>query len=633
MQEPQPLHPARAQAGVAVLWVLMTIALLSMILLAYSRMTLTQIRLSSSDVNQTRGYHAAEGGINLRADSIRAKFIGSQRPSGSGPSTTSPCTSGNMGSGDMTCQPLTIGERTVMTYVQDITNPSSGEVGTVSVGEPNEGLTYLQYSYRIRSESRSPRTGNPEARLEVLMQSRLIPLFQFAAFYNRDLELHPGPAMTLNGRVHTNANLYLNANNSLSITGTVTAAGDAYHKGKDGRGCQGAVKINNTSVGCNVDPLTKELAQPFNGRFSSRASTLNVPGADYSLLPKTGAKLWDRADVRIVAVQTSAPVSYTASATFSAWSIPTGVTCESTTSTSPNWHATCYKPGAYIYEVRNADGSVNNAATSALQAGNIMSLSRWWDGRERRYYDLINVDQAKLFEIINTSAKFRNPDGGVLRADDATDNGMAWHLSVDDKAIAGNDQTNNGSKVVRNYAFRIGKASGDAASLGPTSGTRPKGLTITSNQPVYTWGNYNTTNKIPASIISDAMNILSGNAPANMNQTGVPGSGPAASATSVNAAFISGIDDTIPGSGPGYNGGLQNYPRFHENWSNITFTYRGSFVSMNNSMHTSGGQNQTRYSAPNRDWNFDTDFLDAAKLPPLTPHFIYLRQLNFAREY
>ena len=54
---------------------------------------------------------------------------------------------------------------------------------------------------------------------------------------------------------------------------------------------------------------------------------------------------------------------------------------------------------------------------------------------------------------------------------------------------------------------------------------------------------------------------------------------------------------------------------------------------MNNSMHTSGGQNQTRYSAPNRDWNFDTDFLDAAKLPPLTPHFIYLRQLNFAREY
>lgn len=632
MQETRPLHPARAQAGVAVLWVLMTIALLSMILLAYSRMTLTQIRLSSSDVNQTRGYHAAEGGINLRADSIRAKFIGSQRPSGSGPSNASPCTSGNMGSGDMTCQPLTISERTVMTYVQDITNPSSGEVGTVSVGEPNEGLTYLQYTYRIRSESRSPRTGNPEARLEVLMQSRLIPLFQFAAFYNRDLELHPGPPMTLNGRVHTNANLYLNANNSLSITGTVTAAGDAYHKGKDGRGCQGTVKINNTSVGCNVDPLTKALAQPFNGRFSSRASTLNVPGADYSLVPKTGAKLWDRADVRIVARQTSAPVNY-AGATFSSTNIPSGASCESTTSTSPNWHATCYKPGTYIYEVRNADGSVNSDATSALQAGGIMSLSRWWDGRERRYYDLINVDETKLFEIINTSAKFRNPDGGVLRADDATDNGMAWHLSVDDKAIAGNDQTNNGSKVVRNYAFRIGKASGDAASLGPTSGAKPKGLTITSNQPVYTWGNYNTTNKIPASIISDAMNILSGNAPANMNQTGVPGSGPAASATSVNAAFISGIDDTIPGSGPGYNGGLQNYPRFHENWSDITFTYRGSFVSMNNSMHTSGGQNQTRYSAPNRDWNFDTDFLDAAKLPPLTPHFIYLRQLNFAREY
>jgi hypothetical protein len=30
-----------------------------------------------------------------------------------------------------------------------------------------------------------------------------------------------------------------------------------------------------------------------------------------------------------------------------------------------------------------------------------------------------------------------------------------------------------------------------------------------------------------------------------------------------------------------YNGGLENYPRFHENWSGVTLIYRGSFVSLN----------------------------------------------------
>ena len=95
--------------------------------------------------------------------------------------------------------------------------------------------------------------------------------------------------------------------------------------------------------------------------------------------------------------------------------------------------------------------------------------------------------------------------------------------------------------------------------------------------------------------------------------------------TTVNAAFLAGTDSTggPGGEGPGgqdagdYNGGLENYPRFHEDWSGETLTYRGSFVSLNQPRHVDGHWSSQSYSPPIRDWGYDTDFNDAAKLPPL----------------
>lgn len=55
-----------------------------------------------------------------------------------------------------------------------------------------------------------------------------IPLYQFAIFYEGDLELHPGPAMDVRGRVHTNQDLYLSAVNDLKIHERVTTAGYFY---------------------------------------------------------------------------------------------------------------------------------------------------------------------------------------------------------------------------------------------------------------------------------------------------------------------------------------------------------------------------------------------------------------------
>ena len=71
--------------------------------------------------------------------------------------------------------------------------------------------------------------------LQMNFRSRVVPLFQFAAFYDGDLEMNSSSNMTLGGRVHTNANFYVrpvasDANVSTTFLSSITAKGDIYNR-------------------------------------------------------------------------------------------------------------------------------------------------------------------------------------------------------------------------------------------------------------------------------------------------------------------------------------------------------------------------------------------------------------------
>jgi hypothetical protein len=142
-----------------------------------------------------------------------------------------------------------------------------------------------------------------------------------------------------------------------------------------------------------------------------------------------------------------------------------------------------------------------------------------------------------------------------------------------------------------------------------TSVTAPK------KTPSADRGTTNTLSTRPASIVADAVTILS---PAWKDANSGSGIGSRVAAnTTVNAAIISGITQS---NGASYSGGVENFPRFLENWAAKTFTYNGSMVAMYPSRYATapwGGADV--YSPPNRNWAFDRNFLDATKLPPATP--------------
>ena len=157
-----------------------------------------------------------------------------------------------------------------------------------------------------------------------------------------------------------------------------------------------------------------------------------------------------------------------------------------------------------------------------------------------------------------------------------------------------------------------------------------RGLTVATARPLYVLGHYNQTNVAnlgktntittrPASLLADAITILSENW-TDGNSSAAVASRVAAS-TTVNAALLTGVVETKLGK---YSGGMENFPRFLETWgaANV-LTYNGSMVRMFPSLYATNAWGKANvYAPPKRDWAFDLNFNDANKLPPLTPSLV-----------
>ena len=150
-------------------------------------------------------------------------------------------------------------------------------------------------------------------------------------------------------------------------------------------------------------------------------------------------------------------------------------------------------------------------------------------------------------------------------------------------------------------------------------------ITIATKHPLYVQRNFDVGGGMAAALGGDAIYILS-NAWNDNDHQAATVLKPNASSTTVYAAILAGHAETpcdhhTPGCGvtSPYGGGLENFPRFLERWSNKTFTYRGSLVSLHFAVQADGAWNGGYYSPPARDWEFDTRFEDPANLPPGTP--------------
>jgi hypothetical protein len=252
---------------------------------------------------------------------------------------------------------------------------------------------------------------------------------------------------------------------------------------------------------------------------------------------------------------------------------------------------------------------VTNAVTGAKSYSFVANVS-FYDYRERKQVQATQLDVGKLGTWIKNSG----PAGGAGLETLA----QVFGKNLDSVYVL-NRQAGAGLPAVRVV---------NGATL-PDSG-----LTVATARPIYVQGHYNLNNgdttpgqantslTKPAALMGDSITILSGNWSDSYN-SGMGLSGRNAVNTTVNAAFLTGIVESGRDSlgNPHYSGGVENLPRFLENWSGRTFTYNGSMVVMFPSRYATNYWQSTGiyYNPPARRWAFDLNFLDQNRLPPLAP--------------
>jgi len=96
--------------------------------------------------------------------------------------------------------------------------------------DTQKGKRVFQRSVEVYGKGVSEATlGRREVFCAQVLAVRDAPLFSHAIFYNMDLEFHPGPRMDMNGPVHSNGDIYVQAIDRLRFFSTLMANGDFYH--------------------------------------------------------------------------------------------------------------------------------------------------------------------------------------------------------------------------------------------------------------------------------------------------------------------------------------------------------------------------------------------------------------------
>jgi Tfp pilus assembly protein PilX len=264
------------------------------------------------------------------------------------------------------------------------------------------------------------------------------------------------------------------------------------------------------------------------------------------------------------------------------------------------------------------------------------------------------------------------PDPAALAGSYGTDiNKRALTVAAWTNLVGGTGADKNNSKYFRNSVRLFnGENLQVTGATGKLSTT--KGITVSTENMIYIWGNYNTTginsappdgtsslndntttyyylgNQVPTSIVADAFFPLSktffdsetslypnvlGSRPADNSPT-------VAQETAVRAAIIAGNNlSALSGSPDAGNsasgesrlcGGMHNFPRFLENWSK-RWNFVGSLIPLYHSTQAVGQYNADDgiYGAPIRNWAFDITFTNPNKLPPGTPLFQHIEPTGF----
>jgi hypothetical protein len=431
-----------------------------------------------------------------------------------------------------------------------------------------------------------------------------IPLFQYAVFYNMDLEMNPGSAMTINGHVHSNNSIYATGDSSgapLIINGNMEGSTGINYT-RNSAVDPSAARTGNVIVTNGVaNPSGATLAMPIgtNNSPSAVEALLNLPPSSISVPSANGYStngatyLYNSADLIVTNDVTGTNIAVYYDNQNNATKL------------------TLIPPDVVVV-------TTNNGVASTNAYYSFVTNATFYDYRES---DTVQATQLSVTNLNN------------------------WLTNVSARGGAQYNTMNNSGSTSKGHGINSVYV---YSSVPPSTTTLPAvrvvggqqlpsaGLTVATPLPLYVQGNYNTTtnginfastlgsttngNTVPAALMGDSITVLSSAWQDSYNANTSLGSRNPTS-TTINAATLEGIVQSVKTSGNKYySGGLENFLRLEENWGGKTLTYNGSIVVLFPSQYATNAWNLNYYSVPNRQWGFDLNYTKGTQyLPPLTP--------------
>jgi hypothetical protein len=549
----------KSQDGFAALIAMLLIGMLTLLGIVALSTSEDEMNIAGNQMREVRAFYAAEAGLEQAAAQLQEEYTRTGLP------------------------PLVMPEGTdslngcIVSYTTVFDASGSGQ--RVLTSGTLEGLHASVASFRVTDTA-----VHVDDRSRVAMaqsfETALVPIFQFAIFYDTELEIAPGPLMNLLGRVHTNGDLYIQATSNLNIDSYMTAAGEIFHGRKPG--CPKSSKNGDVDI---KDPNGDYISMRDGGGW--------LDAGDGHWYDSSGSRWGGRVqDSHHGQEELKVPLN----------------------GSEDDPHK-LIEPGdgnPDSYELKSTLKIINDTAWIAIDTSwvditdtlidrGVLSISpnKFWDARQEEWVDVYDLCLERMYD-----STFTPTATGVAQSFEPI-NGVIY-FSSDDTAT--------------NYpALRLWGAD-----------ELDTGLTVVSHNPMYTWGDYNSVDKKPAALMADAITFLSNQFDDNksswsLNSRNLP------IATTVNTSFLTGNTVT---NNIDYNGGFENLPRFLEKWTNVDFNWLGSAVNLWQSRQADEEWGKSDvYKAPDRNWFYDSDLDDPVNMPPEAPVVRIFQRTGWIQEY
>ena len=213
------------EKGMALITAMLVLVLISAIIVGFSWAVMTDQTMGGATNSRQKAFYAAEAGMEQLTANLNNLFAQNYSPTGLQINALAGAANVPNIPGTSFVDPAkgTAGSGYAINFTADKNGNPLAVNDTITAGT-YQGMQGLVTPYTLSVIAQGATGG--EVKLQRVVQTVGIPLFQFGIFSQTDLSFYAGPDFNFGGRVHTNGNLYLAEGGTLTLGDKVTAVGE-----------------------------------------------------------------------------------------------------------------------------------------------------------------------------------------------------------------------------------------------------------------------------------------------------------------------------------------------------------------------------------------------------------------------